>query len=48
MGRSTAFEVWNQTLPGGGPNPSAGNVFHAYVLRPTGTANEFTVVFDFR
>jgi FtsP/CotA-like multicopper oxidase with cupredoxin domain len=41
-----AFETWNQATPGGSPFPSAGNVFHAYVLRPTGNANEYTVVFD--
>ena len=45
-GTLDSFEVWNQTVLGGGPNASAGNLFHAYVLRPTGTANEFTVVFD--
>ena len=38
-GSLTSFSTWNQ--PG-----SAGKVFHAYVLRPTGTANGYTVVFD--
>ena len=40
------FQIWNQTAVGSGPNPSAGNLFHAYVLRPTGTANQYTVVYD--
>jgi len=26
--------------------PSAGNVFHAYLLRPTGVANQYVVIFD--
>ncbi|HSO70923.1 MAG TPA: hypothetical protein VLQ67_14975, partial [Arachnia sp.] len=42
----TAFQSWNQATAGGSPFPSAGNVFHAYVLRPTGNANEYTVLFD--
>jgi hypothetical protein len=41
-----SFQTWNQAAPGASPFPSAGNVFHAYVLRPTGIANEYTVVFD--
>ena len=28
------------------PLPSAGNLFHAYVLRPTGTADQYSVVYD--
>ena len=40
------FQTWNQTGASGSPMPSAGNVFHAYILRPTGTANQYTVVFD--
>ena len=40
------FQIWNQTTPGGSPGPSAGNLFHAYLLRPTGTANQYAVVFD--
>ncbi len=35
----TEFQTYNQ--PGSGPN-----TFHAYVLRPTGTPNQYTVVFD--
>ena len=42
----TSFETWNQATTGASPFPSAGNVFHAYILRPTGVANEYTVVFD--
>ena len=41
-----SFQMWNQADPGGSPFPSAGNRFHAYVLRPTGTPNEYIVVFD--
>ncbi|RJQ68386.1 MAG: hypothetical protein C4519_23210 [Desulfobacteraceae bacterium] len=41
-----SFQTWNQATPGASPFASAGNVFHAYVLRPTGVANEYTVVFD--
>jgi FtsP/CotA-like multicopper oxidase with cupredoxin domain len=42
----SSFETWNQATAAASPFPSAGNVFHAYVLRPTGVANEYTVVFD--
>jgi FtsP/CotA-like multicopper oxidase with cupredoxin domain len=45
-GMIQSFDTWNQAAPGSSPFPSAGNVFHAYVLRPTGVANEYTVVFD--
>ena len=38
-GMLTEFQTYNQ--PGSGPN-----TFHAYVLRPTGTPNQYTVVFD--
>jgi FtsP/CotA-like multicopper oxidase with cupredoxin domain len=41
-----SFEVLNQASAGGSVAPSAGFSFHAYVLRPTGTANQYTVVFD--
>jgi len=40
------FQLWNQVNPGGGPSPSAGNLLHAYVLRPTGVTNQYTVVYD--
>ncbi len=36
------FQTWNQASP----TPSAGNIFHAYILRPTSTTNQFTVVYD--
>ena len=36
----------NQALPGGSIAPSAGLFFNAYVLRPTGVANQYSVVFD--
>jgi FtsP/CotA-like multicopper oxidase with cupredoxin domain len=45
-GMIQSFQTWNQATPGASPFPSAGNVFHAYVLRPTGVANEYSVVFD--
>lgn len=45
-GMLQSFQTWNQANPAGSPHASAGNVFHAYVLRPTGIANEYTVVFD--
>ena len=38
-GQLTAFLIFNQ--PGSGPK-----TFNAYVLRPTGVANEYNVVFD--
>ena len=40
------FQLWNQANQGASPFPSAGNLFHAYVLRPTVNPNEYTVVFD--
>jgi hypothetical protein len=45
-GTLTAFQTWNQAAAGASPFPSAGNVFHAYVLRPTANPNEYMVVFD--
>ena len=44
-GLLTSFRVWNQASAASG-SPSAGKTFHAYVLRPTGTANEYSVEFD--
>jgi len=41
-----SFQIWNQVSPGASPFPSAGNVFHAYILRPTGNPDEYTVIFD--
>jgi FtsP/CotA-like multicopper oxidase with cupredoxin domain len=46
QGLVKSFEVWNQTDPGDSPSGSAGHVFHAYVLHPTGNANEYSVVYD--
>ncbi len=40
------FQIWNQGTPGASPTTSAGNLFHAYVLRPTGAANAYTVLYD--
>lgn len=45
-GMLQSFQTWNQALQGSSNFPSAGNVFHAYVLRPTVNLNEFSVVFD--
>ncbi|HSC29888.1 MAG TPA: hypothetical protein VLD67_21595, partial [Vicinamibacterales bacterium] len=45
-GMLQGFKTWNQAEPAGSPFASAGNVFHSYVLRPTGNPNEYTVVFD--
>ncbi len=39
------FQSWNQGTAGGSPTTSAGSIFHALVLRPTGTAGEYTVVY---
>ena len=41
-----AFKTFNQTDPGGSPTASAGGVFHAYVLHPTGTPDQYTVAYD--
>jgi FtsP/CotA-like multicopper oxidase with cupredoxin domain len=38
----TGFQVWNQA----GATPSAGQKFHAYVLRPTVSPNVYQVMFD--
>ena len=42
-GSLSNFQVWNQADP---TAPSAGNTFHAYVLRPTANPGEYTVAFD--
>jgi FtsP/CotA-like multicopper oxidase with cupredoxin domain len=39
-GNLQSFQIWNQ----GGA--AVGQTFHAYVLRPTGTANQYTVIYD--
>jgi hypothetical protein len=39
------FQGWNQGTAGSSPTTSAGNLFHALVLRPTGTAGEYSVVY---
>jgi FtsP/CotA-like multicopper oxidase with cupredoxin domain len=41
-----SFQSLNQALAGASVAPSAGYSFNAYVLRPTGVANEYQVVFD--
>jgi len=45
-GSLQSFQYWNQTKLVGSLRPSAGNVFHAYVLRPTAVANQYTVIYD--
>ncbi len=45
-GTLQSFQTWNQVEPAGSPTPSAGGLFHAYVLRPTGTPNGYSVVYD--
>ena len=39
------FQTWNQATGGSSPFPSAGNIFYAYVLRPTETENKYEIVF---
>ena len=46
-GTLSDFQTWNQTTLGASPNPSEGNLFHAYVLRPDATTpNKYSVVYD--
>ena len=45
-GQVTAIQYLNQATTGAGPTPSAGNLFHAYVLHATGIPNEYTVLWD--
>ena len=44
-GTLTEFLTWNQADQGSSPYPSAGKTFVGYVLRPTGTTDEYSVVF---
>ena len=44
-GTLTEFRTWNQTNTGGSPTSSAGNVFIAYVLRPSATPNQYHVIY---
>ncbi|HBX69405.1 MAG TPA: hypothetical protein DEH25_08480, partial [Chloroflexi bacterium] len=37
---------FNQATPGASTTPSAGNLFHAYILHPTGNPNEYSVLWD--
>ncbi|MET7382844.1 multicopper oxidase domain-containing protein [Streptomyces sp. NPDC005526] len=45
-GTLKGFRTWNQAKPGGSPTASEGGLFHAYVLRPTDTPKQYTVVAD--
>ena len=46
-GNLQSFTYWNQGTAGASPVPSAGNVFHAYLLRPDAVvANKYTVIYD--
>ncbi len=40
------IQYFNQATAGSSPNPSAGNLFHAYILHPTGIASEYNVMWD--
>jgi FtsP/CotA-like multicopper oxidase with cupredoxin domain len=45
-GTLQAFKTWNQASAGSSLTPSAGKTFHAYLLRPTATTNQYQVVYD--
>jgi len=45
-GTVQAIQYFNQATSGNSLNPSAGNLFHAYVLRATGVPSEYTVAWD--
>jgi len=45
-GTLQGFQLWNQGTKAGSPTTSEGNLFHAYVLRPTAVANAYTVLYD--
>jgi FtsP/CotA-like multicopper oxidase with cupredoxin domain len=45
VGTLESFRTWNQALAGGSPTPSAGQDFHAYVLRP-GAGGTYQVIVD--
>ncbi len=45
-GAVQAIQYFNQATNGNSPTPSAGNLFHAYVLKATGVPNEYTVAWD--
>ncbi|MGE5377790.1 MAG: hypothetical protein ACM3XO_22245, partial [Bacteroidota bacterium] len=45
-GQVQSIQYFNQATTGGSPTPSAGNLFHAYVLHPTGNPNEYSVLWD--
>jgi FtsP/CotA-like multicopper oxidase with cupredoxin domain len=45
-GTVQSIEYFNQATTGSSPNNSAGNLFHAYILHPTGVANQYTVLWD--
>ncbi len=41
-----SIQYFNQATAGSSPTPSAGNLFHAYVLHATGVPNQYTVLWD--
>jgi FtsP/CotA-like multicopper oxidase with cupredoxin domain len=45
-GKVQSIQYFNQATAGSSPTPSEGNLFHAYVLKATGVANEYTVAWD--
>ncbi len=40
------IRYFNQATTGSSPTPSAGNLFHAYILHATGNPNEYAVLWD--
>jgi FtsP/CotA-like multicopper oxidase with cupredoxin domain len=45
-GQVQSILYFNQATAGASPTPSAGNLFHAYVLHATGNPNEYLVLWD--
>ncbi len=45
-GYINAIQYFNQAAAGGSPTPSAGSLFHAFILRPTGNPDEYQVLWD--
>ena len=45
-GTVKSIQYFNQATKGSSPTPSAGSLFHAFVLKATGVANQYTVAWD--
>jgi FtsP/CotA-like multicopper oxidase with cupredoxin domain len=41
-----SIQYFNQATTGSSPTPSAGNLFHAYVLHATGTPSQYSIAWD--